>query len=109
MSNGSKPVITMGTLKRAEMGSYSRNPITVQTCPGPRKACTRFKGDWRMDAIEGGTRTWDTRIEKFLIPCCRACHAAIALAGAVVSNPIAKKTTFFDGFARAIFRQSIGE
>ena len=31
------------------------------------------------------------------------------MAGAVVSKPIAKKTTFFSGFARAIFKQSIGE
>ena len=31
------------------------------------------------------------------------------VAGAVVSKPMAKKTTFLLGFARAIFKQSIGE
>ena len=34
---------------------------------------------------------------------------AMALAGAVVSNPMPKKTTVFSGFSRAIFRESRGE
>ena len=38
------------------------------------------------------------------MPCARACHTAIALAGAVVSKPIAKKTTLFVGFAAAILQ-----
>ncbi len=50
-------VMTMGTLKRALSGSYSRYPMTAQTCPGPRNPCTRFSGDCRMAAIAGGTRT----------------------------------------------------
>ena len=59
--------------------------------------------------MEGGTITCETRIEKFVIPCALACHTDMALAGAVVSKPIAKNTTFLSGFARAIFRQSSGE
>ena len=62
-----------------------------------------------MEAMDGGTSTCETRMEKLLMPCCFACQTAMALAGAVVSKPMAKKTTFLSGFARAIFRQSIGE
>ena len=62
-----------------------------------------------MEAIAGGTSTCETSTEKFLMPCCAACQTAIALPGAVVSKPMAKKTTFLSGLARAIFRQSIGE
>jgi hypothetical protein len=39
----------------------------------------------------------------------RACHAAIALAGAVVSKPIAKKTTCRSGWAVASRTASSGE
>ena len=42
-------------------------------------------------------------------PCALACNTAMALAGAVVSKPMAKNTTFLSGFACAIFRQSSGE
>ena len=62
-----------------------------------------------MEAMDGGTRTWETRIEKFRMLCCFACQTDMALAGAVVSKPMAKKTTFLCGLARAIFKQSIGE
>ena len=62
-----------------------------------------------MPVIAGGTITCETRTEKFVISCARACQTAMALAGAVVSKPIAKKTTFLSGFALAIRRQSSGE
>ena len=41
---GSKPVTTMGTRYRRQTASYSAVPMTVQTWPGPRKACTRLPG-----------------------------------------------------------------
>ena len=59
--------------------------------------------------MAGGTSTCETSMEKFLTPSCCARQTAMALAGAVVSNPTAKKTTFLSGLARAIFRQSSGE
>ena len=45
MSTGSKPVGTMGTRYFSAMGSYSSQPMTVQTWPAARKPCTRLVGD----------------------------------------------------------------
>ena len=59
--------------------------------------------------MTGGTRTCETSSEKLRMPSCFACHTAIAFAGAVVSKPMPKKTTFLSGLAFAIFRQSSGE
>jgi hypothetical protein len=59
--------------------------------------------------MAGGTRTWETRRLKLDSPCRRACQAAIALAGAVVSKPMAKNTTRRRGFAAATRRASSGE
>src|SRR6266511_3620401 len=39
-SSGSKPVTTIGTRYFAASGSYSVQPITVQTCPAARRPCT---------------------------------------------------------------------
>src|SRR5436309_221002 len=75
------------------MGSYSAVPMTVQTWPGPRNPCTRFPGAWRIAVIAGGTRTCETSRLKFCTPRRRASQTAMAFAGAVVSKPIAKKTT----------------
>src|ERR1039458_6562532 len=91
------------------MGRYSPQPITAQTCPGPRNPCTRFSGEARIASSAGGTSTWETSSETLFNFSSRARHASMALAGAVVSKPMAKKTTCFAGFARAIFRQSSGE
>jgi hypothetical protein len=102
-------VTTTGIRYFAAIGSYSRNPITEQTWPAARKPCTRFVGDERIASIAGGTRTCETRSEKFPTPAFFACQAAMALAGAVVSNPTAKKTTSLAGFLRAISRASSGE
>jgi hypothetical protein len=62
-----------------------------------------------MASIAGGTLTWETKSEKFLTPSFFARMALIAFAGAVVSNPIAKKTTCLSGFSWAIFTASSGE
>ena len=47
-SSGSKPVMTIGTRYCAAIGSYSPYPMTVQTCPGPKKPWTRLPGASRI-------------------------------------------------------------
>ena len=59
--------------------------------------------------IAGGTSTWLTSIEKLVRPRCFAWNTAIALAGAVVSNPTPKNTTCLPGSASAISIASSGE
>ena len=61
-----------------------------------------------MASIAGGTRTWLTSRQKFAMPSRLASQTAMALGGAVVSKPIAKKTTCRSGFF-AIRRASSGE
>ncbi len=63
----------------------------------------------RIASRAGGTSTCDTRIEKLSIPIWDAWCTVMAVAGAVVSNPTAKKTTSFEGFSRAILSVSRGE
>jgi hypothetical protein len=62
-----------------------------------------------MAAIAGGTSTWATSRAKFAMPSSLACLTAIAFAGAVVSNPTAKKTTVLSGLRRATSSASSGE
>ena len=59
--------------------------------------------------IAGGVSTCDTSSEKFRRPRFFANDAAIAFAGAVVSNPMAKKTTARLGLEAASFTASSGE
>src|SRR5581483_7953330 len=98
-SSGSNPVTTIGTLYFSAIGKYSSKPMTVQTCPAARNPCTTHRSDESSASMAGGTSTCETRIEKFSTPSCSACQTDIALAGAVVSNPTAKKTTCFCGLA----------
>ena len=51
----------------------------------------------------------DAFAEMLRNPSSRARHTSMALAGAVVSNPMAKKTTLLVGLTRATFTQSRGE
>ena len=81
----------------------------VQTWPGAMKPCTRFEGDPRISLTAGGTSTCDTSIEKLVRPRRRACQTAMALAGAVVSKPIPKKTTWRVGYSCASLTASSGE
>ena len=84
--------------------------MTVQTWPAARKPCTRLSGDERMASIAGGTSTCETSSEKFRTPRCAAWYTAMALAGAVVSKPTAKKTTSRSrAVPRAIATASSGE
>ncbi len=66
---------------------------------GPQKPLHAILPATQNASIAGGTSTCDTSSEKFFSPICRACHASIAFAGAVVSNPIAKNTTCLSGCA----------
>ncbi len=59
--------------------------------------------------MAGGTVTCETSTLKFVMPSCFARHTAMALAGAVVSNPTAKNTTCLSGFFRASSSASSGE
>jgi hypothetical protein len=102
-------VITIGTRYFAAIGSYSVQPITAQTWPAARNAWTWHAGESRIAVIAGGTRTCDTSTEKLSRPSLSACETAMALAGAVVSKPMAKKTTCRSGLATAIFTASSGE
>ena len=82
--------------------------MTVHTCPGPRKPCTRLPGVCKIAVMAGGTSTWDTSIEKLSTPSARARVTASALAGAVVSKPTAKKTTSRPGLSCAMRTASSG-
>ena len=84
-------------------------PVIVQTCPAAKNPSTRFKGESSTAEMAGGTRTCEARIEKFSRPSFAACATAIALAGAVVSKPTAKKTTCRLRCSRANATASIGE
>ena len=57
----------------------------------------------------GGTVLCETKNERFLRPSCWAMATAFAVAGAVVSNPTARKTTCSAGWCRAISRACRGE
>jgi hypothetical protein len=67
MSNGSKPVTTIGIEYLSHSSGYSSVPITEHTWPAARKACTRHSGDSMIAAIAGGTSTCDTSSEKLRI------------------------------------------
>ena len=76
----------------------------------PRGSLARgYPGDARMAVIAGGTSTCETSTQKFLSPRRLACQTAMALAGAVVSKPIAKKTTLRSGFCCGDLQASSGE
>ena len=109
MSSGSKPVTTIGARYFAASGSYSVKPMMVHTWPAARNPWTRLPSAERIASIAGGTRTWDTSMEKFGTSCRAAWNTAIALAGAVVSKPTAKNTTSLSGSCLASSTASSGE
>ena len=74
-------------------------PTTVETWPGPMKPSRRRSGE-SSSARSGGTIvTWLHMTEKFAMPSAFARMSVSAVDGAVVSKPIAKKTTSRSGFA----------
>ncbi len=75
--------------------------MMVQTWPAARNAWTWFCGACRMASIAGCTRTCAANSEKLEICRLAACKTASAVAGAVVSNPTANKTTSCAGCSAA--------
>ncbi len=79
----------------------------VLTCPGPMKPSTRTvpvavtSGLSRIAWIADGVSTWLAKTLKLRRSSAAAWTRATAVVGAVVSNPIAKKTTSRPGFSRA--------
>ena len=76
---------------------------------GTDEALHAIAGELRRARMAGGTRTCEASMEKFVRPSRLACQTAMALAGAVVSKPTAKKTTLRSGLARANLSASVGE
>ncbi len=109
MSSGSKPETTNGLPCSAGMKSKGRAPTTVATWPGPTKPSMLMSGS-ASSACSGGTiATWLQKQEKLPTPSAFARCSVSAVEGAVVSNPIAKKTTSRSGLARASWSASSGE
>ncbi len=91
------------------MKAKGRAPTTVATWPGPMKPSSRRSGD-SSSARSGGTIvTWLHITRKLATPSALARRRVSAVEGAVVSNPIAKKTTSRSGLALAIRSASSGE
>ncbi len=91
------------------MNSYGRQPITVDTCPGPMNPSSRRSGESRIALMAGMIVTWLQNTEKLARPSALARSMVMAVDGAVVSNPMAMNTTRLSGLARASFSESSGE
>ena len=109
MSTGSNPETTIGLPSSAAIHPYGRQPMTVETCPGPMNPSRRMSGESRMARMAGMMVTWLQNTEKFSMRSAFARIRVSAVEGAVVSNPIAKNMTCRSGFARASLRASVGE
>ncbi len=91
------------------MNSNGRAPTTVETWPGPTNPSSRRSGE-SSSARSGGTIvTWLQTQEKFATRSALARLSVSAVEGAVVSKPIAKKTTWRSGSALAMRSASSGE
>jgi hypothetical protein len=73
------------------------------------KASRRRPGESRIAFSGGPIVTWLQKAEKLGTPSVRARRSVSAVAGAVVSKPIAKKTTSRSGLRRASSSASSGE
>jgi hypothetical protein len=91
------------------MNSYGRQPITVDTWPGPMNPSSWRSGESSSALTAGRIVTWLQNTEKLPIRSARARRSVSAVDGAVVSNPIARNTTLRCGFSRAMRRASSGE
>jgi hypothetical protein len=101
MSIGSKPVMTIGTRYSPRSVHIPSYPMTVQTCPGPRKSlhavARRFKNR-RHRGRHKHVRHQHAEIRQLPLVCQPHRHR---IGGAVVSKPMAKKTTLRSGLAAA--------
>ncbi len=83
--------------------------MTVLTCPGSRKPSSATCGASTSARSAVGMVLWPDITRKFPAPLSRASCRLAATAGAVVSNPTARKTTERAGSSSAIRRASRGE
>ena len=109
ISSGSNPETAIGLPASLAIHSYGRQPITVETCPGPMNASSRMSGESRMARIAGMIVTWLQNTEKLRMPSALARISVSAVEGAVVSKPMAKNITCRSGWRRASFSASEGE
>jgi hypothetical protein len=92
MSSGSKPATTTGIPWRSTKGSKIPQPVIVAACPAARNPSTRVSGISATISMTGGMYLCAERTEKFSGTGPRT---TAAVATAVVSKPVAKKTTGF--------------
>src|ERR671937_243413 len=85
MSSGSKPAQTSGLPYSRAMNSYGRQPITVDTWPGPMKPSSRRSGESRIALIAGMIVTWLQKTKKLRISSSRARSSVTAVDRVVVS------------------------
>ena len=90
MSSGSNPATTTGSLWRSTNGSNTPQPVMAAAWPAARKPSTRVSGISATISMTGGMYLWADRKNRFGggLP-----RTTAAVATAVVSNPVAKKTT----------------
>src|SRR2546427_11926970 len=67
-----------------------------------------MSGESRIALMAGMIVTWLQKMEKFSMPSAAARSTVMAVDGAVVSNPIALKTTRLSGLSRATLREASG-
>ena len=68
ISSGSKPETTIGLPSFFAIHSYGRQPMTVETWPGPINASMRMSGESRIARIAGMIVTWLQKTEKLRMP-----------------------------------------
>ena len=97
-SSGSNPATTTGSRWRSTNGRKTSDPVMAAAWPAARKPSTLLSGISATISIAGGMYLWAESTEKFA-----GTPAVItaAVATAVVSNPLAKKTTSSPGRASA--------
>ena len=83
--------------------------MIVATCPGPMKPSRSTPGESSSARSGGSISTWLQKQEKLSTPSAFARRRVSAVEGAVVSKPIAKKTTSRSGSSRAMRSASSGE
>ncbi len=89
MSRGSKPATTTGSPWRSTNRRKISEPVIVAAWPAARKPSTRVSGISATISITGGMYLWAESTEKLAGGSSRS---TAAVATAVVSKPLAKKT-----------------
>ena len=101
MSSGSKPATTTGVPCAFTKASNTPEPVMMAAWPAARNPSMRVPGISATISIAAGTYLCAERTEKFFGT---PASSAAAVATAVVSKPVAKKTTSSRGLARELDR-----